>query len=153
MWSGLISGYTFFQRMKITLGGKKMSLKALEDKYVREGFKDPRVHAALNCASIGCPRLPREPFLAERLDEQLDAAMGEFATTPRHVKVDTASKTVKLSKIFDWFEGDFLDYLERQGQSKPSILDYINRYRPAGDQIPTGYAVSYVPYDKAVNKQ
>src|SRR5664279_1651614 len=54
VWKGgIFSGYSFFVGMDIVLGGEKLSLKKLEDKTVREGFKDPRVHAALNCASKG----------------------------------------------------------------------------------------------------
>jgi hypothetical protein len=153
VWSGLISGYTFFQRMKVTIGGKSMSLKALEDDYVREKFGDPRIHAALNCASIGCPRLPRQAFLPESLNEQLDAAMREFVNTPRHVTVDRAAKKATISKIFDWFEGDFLSYLKRQGVSSPGILDYLNRYRAEGAEIPTDFSVDYFPYDKGINQQ
>ncbi|MCB1055320.1 MAG: DUF547 domain-containing protein, partial [Acidobacteria bacterium] len=64
-WTG--TGAGFFVGMDITIGGKKTNLKKLEDDVVRARFHDPRVHAALNCASLGCPRLPREPFLGESL--------------------------------------------------------------------------------------
>ena len=153
VWSGLISGFTFFQRMSITVGGKKTNLKKLEDDQIREGFGDPRIHAALNCASVGCPRLPREAFLPETLDEQLDAAMTEFVNSLNHVVVDSGSKTAKISKIFDWFEGDFTSYLKGQGVSNPDILDYLNRFRASDKKIPSTYKVSYLSYDKGVNKQ
>ncbi|NJL27166.1 MAG: DUF547 domain-containing protein [Thermoanaerobaculia bacterium] len=64
VWSGLISGYNFFVKMKVKVDGEETTLKKLEDDVVRARFEDPRVHAALNCASIGCPRLPREAFEA-----------------------------------------------------------------------------------------
>jgi hypothetical protein len=154
VWKGgLISGKAFFNDMKITIGGRQTNLKALEDDVIREGFQDPRIHAALNCASKGCPRLPQTPFDAAQLDSQLDAAMTEFVAEPRNVTVDTAGKSATLSKIFDWFEKDFLAYEKRKGNPAPSILDYINRYRTAGAKIPGGYDVEYFEYDKAVNKQ
>ncbi len=154
VWKGgLISGYRFFVKRKIELGGRTMSLKHLEDNVIRAQFQDPRIHAALNCASISCPRLPREAFLADRLDQQLDAAMREFVADEQNVEVDTDRKTVRLSKIFDWFKRDFLDYELSQGNDRPALLDYINRYRGHGTQLPYDYRVEFLPYDKAINQQ
>ena len=153
VWKGFISGKVFFNDMKITIGGSQTSLKALEDDVIREGFKDPRIHAALNCASRGCPRLPQVAFEAATLDQQLDAGMTEFVAEARNCSVDAAAKTVTLSKIFDWFEKDFLRHEERQGNGDASILDYVNRYRAAGAKVPTDYDVEYFDYDKSVNKQ
>lgn len=114
---------------------------------------DPRVHAALNCASISCPRLPQEAFDPERLDEQLDDAISKFVSEARNVTVEPSSRTIWLSKIFDWFESDFLDYERAQGSRRPSVLGYINRYRAPGSQLPHDYQVRYFKYDKGVNKQ
>ena len=84
VWTGMVSGLNFFVRMKVEIGGEPMSLKRLEDHLIREQFQDPRAHAVLNCASISCPRLPRQAFTPERLDEQLDTAMRQFVADPRH---------------------------------------------------------------------
>lgn len=153
VWRGLISGLNFFVRMKITVGGRVMSLKKLEDDLIRKGFQDPRVHAALNCASISCPRLPREAFEPDRLDDQLDAAMQEFVNDPRHVRVELASRTVFLSKIFDWYAGDFLDDEKARGRDRPTLLDYVNRYRDGDAQISRELSVKFLDYDKGINKQ
>jgi hypothetical protein len=153
VWSGLVSGLKFFGMMKVKVGGEKMSLKTLEDQYIREQFQDPRIHAALNCASIGCPRLRRTAFESGTLHEDLDSAMQEFVSAELHVEIDRDRKTVLLSKIFDWFEDDFLDDEKRRGISDPNILDAINRYRSVDEQIPRGYKVDFRPYDKRINKQ
>jgi Protein of unknown function, DUF547 len=153
VWKGFISGKVFFNDMKVSIGGQSTSLKALEDDVIRDGFKDPRIHAALNCASKGCPRLPQAAFAAATLDQELDAGMREFVAEARNCTVDAATKTATLSKIFDWFEKDFLAYEERQGNANPSILDYVNRYRAAGAKVPRDYDVEYFDYDKSVNKQ
>ncbi|MEM1179660.1 MAG: DUF547 domain-containing protein [Acidobacteriota bacterium] len=153
VWRGLVSGLNFFVRLKITVGGKRTNLKNLEEKVILKRFEDPRVHAALNCASIGCPRLPQIAFLPDRLDEQLDAAMREWVNDPRHVEVDRAARKVRLNKIFDWFEGDFLGYEKRQGTAKPSQIDYVNRFRDADQQIPRNFSLSFLPYDKGINAQ
>jgi hypothetical protein len=153
VWSGLISGYGFFLGMSIVVGGENTSLKKLEDKVIRAEFQDPRVHAALNCASIGCPRLPREAFEPGRLDEQLDAAMTLFTGEERSVAVNDNKRTVSLSKIFSWFSADFLGYERRLGTADPNLIDYVNRYRSAADQIPRDYRIRFLPYDKGINKQ
>ncbi len=153
VWRGLISGYTFFVRMKIRIGGQTMNLKSLEDDLVRARFEDPRVHAALNCASLGCPRLPQHAFAPDTLDQQLTDAMKEFVAETRNVSVDTRRRRVTISKIFDWFEDDFLEYERRQGAHSPSILDYINRFRAPDAKIPSKYSVRYAGYDKSINAQ
>ena len=139
--------------MDIVLGGEKLNLKKLEDKTVREGFKDPRVHAALNCASKGCPRLPQVAFDPEKLDQQLDAGMTEFVGETRNVTVDDAAKTVTLSKIFDWFRGTSSRTRRRTGTQDPNQIDYVNRYRGALPKVPRDYKIKFFEYDKGVNKQ
>lgn len=153
VWTPLGTGYSFFVGMEIKVGGETTNLKSLEDDVVRAQFKDPRIHTALNCASVGCPRLPQKAFEGPTLDAELDAGMKEFVAEARNCTVDTAAKTVKLSKIFDWFQGDFLDYERRQGLGDPNILDYVNRYRAAGAKVPRDFAVSYFEYDKGINAQ
>ena len=103
--------------------------------------------------NFSCPRLPQEAFDPERLDEQLDAAMREFVSEARNVTVEPSSRTIWLSKIFDWFASDFLDYERVQGSQRPSIRDYINRYRETAPSLPQHYRVRYFKYDKGVNKQ
>lgn len=151
VWTPLGTGYSFFVGMDIKVGGVTTNLKKLEDDIVRAQFQDPRIHAALNCASVGCPRLPQEAFEGAQLDAQLDAGMKEFVGEQRNCTVDTAARTVKLSRIFDWFAEDFLSFERKNGNSNPNILDYVNRYRAEGAKIPRDFTVSYLEYDKAVN--
>ena len=153
VWTPFGSGYSFFSGMDITVGGEETNLKKLEDDVVRAEYEDPRIHAALNCASIGCPQLPRTAFTGPKLDEQLDREIRKFISEERNVEVNASKKEVRLSQIFEWFEGDFLAYEKAQGNANPSILDYINRYRPEGKKIPESYKVSYIDYDKGINAQ
>lgn len=153
VWTPFGSPISFFVSMDVKVGGETTSLKKLEDNLVRAQFGDPRVHAALNCASISCPRLPRKSFEAATLDAELDAAMREFVAETRNVAVDEAGRSVRLSKIFDWFADDFLAFEKQQGNANPNILDYINRYRADGAKIPRTHAVSYFDYNKGINKQ
>ena len=151
VWGVTGSGYSFFVGRKVVLGGRRMSLRALEDDFIRSEFKDPRIHAAINCASISCPPLPREPFLAATLSTQLDAAMQGFVTEERNVRLE--GDTVLLSKIFEWFKDDFLAFEKEGGADDPSVLGYINRYLPAGRQLDLDAAVTTLEYDKGLNRQ
>lgn len=151
VWGITGSGYGFFELRKVELDGQRISLKALEDDLVRARFGDPRIHAALNCASLGCPRLPREPFLAETLDTQLEAAMREFVATPVGAVVDEKQRVIELSKIFDWFAEDFLVAERARGTANPTILDALDRWRET--PFPRDFRVTYPDYDKRLNRQ
>lgn len=153
VWGDGFFGIGFFTVDRARLGGRRMSLKSLEDDIVRARFRDPRVHAALNCASISCPRLPRRAFEGATLEADLDAAMREFVAEPRNCRVDLAARTVQLSKIFDWFEDDFLSFERAHGNSNPAVVDYVNRYRAQEARIPAGLRVRFLDYDKRLNRQ
>lgn len=151
VWRGLISGYNFFVKMKIKVGGETTNLKKLEDDIIRARYKDPRIHAAINCASISCPRLIQNAFTAAELDTQLDQVMREFVNSELHVQLDSNTNSVKVSKIFDWFKEDFLNYETSEGNLSPTLLDYINRYRDT--EIPEEYKLGFLKYDKGINDQ
>ncbi|MGH7337388.1 MAG: DUF547 domain-containing protein [Myxococcota bacterium] len=153
VWGDGFLGIGFFTADRARLGGRLLSLKELEDDIVRERFRDPRVHAALNCASISCPRLPRRAFEGATLEVDLDAAMRELVSDPRHCRIDRTARTVWLSKIFDWFEKDFTAFEKERGTPSPTVVDYVNRYRTPEQKIPRGLRVRFLEYDKRLNRQ
>lgn len=76
-----------------TLLGRKASLDAIEHGMLRKDYREPRVHFALNCASIGCPMLRDEAFTAARLEAQLGDGMKRFLSdraAVRSLKADVA---------------------------------------------------------------
>ncbi len=89
----------------IAVEGETLSLDDVEHRILRPIWRDPRVHYAVNCASLGCPDLAPEPYLADRLDDQLDAAGHRFVNHPRAVRLDGGKLFV--SSIYHWFEDDF----------------------------------------------
>ena len=133
----------FFFLGKVAVGGEPITLYDYEKDVIRP-LGDPRVHVALNCMSVGCPRLPREPFLPERLEAQLDREAKLFFNEPRNVQVNDANRTVQLSEILKFYTEDFL-------RAAPSLSAYASRYR---DQpVPADYAVEFIPYDWTINRQ
>ena len=131
----------FFRLTRYRIDGELTNLADLESDVVREVFGEPRIHFALNCASLGCPRLPREPFLGPRLEEQLASATTRFLHEAR--KVERAPENVLvLSQIFEWYAEDF----------SPSPLAWLRAQAPDLD-LPTTARVRFRPWDWRINAQ
>lgn len=136
----------FFYLTKYVVGGEAMSLYHLENAVLRSRFQDPRIHMALNCASAGCPKLSRDAYLPELLDEQLDRETRRFVSEARNVAYDDTSRRLHLSSIFDWYRADF-------GDGEQAVIAWINRYRAESDRIPATAQIEYVPYDWSLNRR
>jgi len=135
----------FFKFTEYRIGGENISLYDYENDIIRP-IGEPRVHFALNCMAVGCPRLPRVPFRAKDLDQQLDKATREFFNRLEYVQVETEKQVVRLSEILRFYTEDFVNE-----KVAPSLIAYVNRYRE--EKIPENSAVEFIPYDWAVNTQ
>ena len=82
-----------------------ITLDNIEHDILRPGFKDPRVHFAVNCASKGCPPLRPEPYRADILEQQLDEMTQAFINDSRRNRLE--GRTLYVSSIFKWFSEDF----------------------------------------------
>jgi len=133
---------SFFWWRTFSVGGQSVSLYSFENDVIRP-LGDPRVHFALNCMVVSCPRLPRAAFSADKLEKQLDAAARTFISENRNVRIDRDKREVWLSSIFKFYTEDFLAH-------EPSLIAYVNRYR-AEDKIPTDFLVRFEDYDWTVN--
>lgn len=139
-WFGRIR---FFVLRKFTMGGRAISLYRLENSVIRP-LGDPRVHFALNCMSVSCPRLPQSAFTANALDEQLAAAAREFVAEKRNIDVEDGRKELRTSGIFKFYTKDFL-------AKAPSLAAYVNEYRLS--PVPTDYKIVFDDYDWSINDQ
>lgn len=152
-------GAGFFAFRKMRFGGQELSLYQLENDIVRERFDDPRIHFALNCASVGCPLLPHRPFSAPGLDDELDNEARRFVAEERNVRVDHAERVLYLSQIFEWYEADFVGWYRAQFPGREAgLVPYIRRYASAelGATLDDGaadYEIRFVPYDWQLNDQ
>ena len=88
------------------MGKRWINLYDLENKIIR-GYGDARIHAALNCASKGCPMLSNRAYIPQRLDKLLGGAMTAMVNNPLHLQIDTEAKEVRASEIFKWYLQDF----------------------------------------------
>ncbi len=125
----------------------------IEHEQLRPKYSDPRVHAAVNCASIGCPALRSEAFTAAKLDAQLDDGMLRFMGD--HTRNRYAGGKAEISSIFKWFKEDF----EKGHKGFRKIEDVLARYAeqladaPADrDKLKSGQvAISHLDYDWSLN--
>lgn len=121
-----------------TLGSKKYSLEEIEHEILRK-MSEPRIHFAINCASFSCPNLLNEAYTETKLDAQLTAAAKSFINDATKNTITT--NNIEISKIFDWFEGDF--------EKKGSLIDYLNQYSTL--KISSKAKVSYKDYNWSLN--
>lgn len=125
-----------------TIGGQKMSLDEIEHGILRKKFNDPRIHFALVCASISCPRLRNEAYTATQLDRQLDDQGRDFLNNLSKNNVSKAD--AKLSKYFDWYKSDWSD----NGQS---VSSWVNKYSTT--KMTADTKVTYLDYNWQLNEQ
>ena len=140
---GGLRKFSFFYLQKFTIGGKSISLYDFENDVIRP-MGDERIHFALNCMVVGCPRLPRKAFDGAALDSQLEVAARTFVGESRNVWMDPSRREVRLSAIFDFYTKDFLEHA-------PSLVAYLNRYQSG--PIPPDFKVRFFDYDWTVNGQ
>lgn len=89
----------------VKVNGVALSLDDIEHRILRKRFKDPRVHYAVNCASVGCPNLAGGAYTGTKLDAQLDAGARSYINHPRGMRFE--GRTLIASSIYDWFKEDF----------------------------------------------
>ncbi|MCB9538466.1 MAG: DUF547 domain-containing protein [Myxococcales bacterium] len=151
-WPGITSvsnvypDFAFFKKKDKVIGGEKYALNDVENEIIRPRFKDPRIHAALNCASVSCPPLANFAFTGAKLDAQLDQVMRAFANDAARNEIEPGKDTVRLSEIFKWYADDF----KPAGGPKAYLLKYLDGERKAA--LEKAAKVDFKPYDWNLNK-
>ncbi|WP_411825664.1 DUF547 domain-containing protein [Luteolibacter sp. AS25] len=138
-----------WKQKRVKLFGARVSLDHIEHEILRKDYREPRIHFGVNCASIGCPALRPEAFVASRLDSQLDEQARNFLRDSSKNRLDAKNNTLYLSQIFDWFKEDFV-------KKSGSVKNFITPYFPAKDQPiikRDGLKIKNTDYDWSLNKQ
>lgn len=102
----------------IKIGTKWYTLNDVEHKIIRK-MDEPRIHFALVCAAVSCPRLYNKAFTAKDLESDFVLLTKEFLNDPS--KNELSENEIKLSKIFKWYGGDFKT-------KDTSLIDFLNKY-------------------------
>lgn len=121
-----------WERRFVSLFGKEWTLDELEHDLIRGSgrYREPRIHFAVNCASIGCPALSKRAFTGDDLDAQLDAATRRFLSDRSRNRLEDGR--LRVSRIFDWYRGDF----ESGWRGADSLAAFLARYADALELTP-----------------
>jgi hypothetical protein len=135
--------------------GETRSLDDVEHGLIRGSgrYAEPRIHFAVNCASIGCPALRPEAYVGERLETQLEEATGSFLEDRTRNRLE--GNTLKVSSIFKWYQSDF----EKSWRGSETLAGFLAHYRKAlgldestASQLREGkIAIDFLDYDWRLN--
>jgi hypothetical protein len=133
-----------WKKKVVRLRGETVSLDHIEHDILRPRFKDPRVHFAINCAAKSCPPLGSEPFLAEKLDQQLDDVTRSFINNPQSYRLE--GRNLHVSRIFKWFSEDFNE------DALSFFIKYANgELKKKLEPQPEKINIKYLAYDWSLN--
>ncbi len=117
----------------------KLSLNDIENEKIREGFKDPRIHFAINCAAESCPPIRPEPYVGSQITQQLEDQTRKFLNGPNGVRLEKKGGTLVIhtTKVMDWFAADFAKW---GGGQVELIIRYVTadkrkQIEAAGNQV------------------
>jgi hypothetical protein len=137
----------FFRRRTYEVLGQQVTLDTIEKEWLA-ALEEPRVHFAIVCASLGCPRLASRAWRPETVEVQLDAAARAFINDPTRNRFDGPRSLALLSQIFEWYEADFT----RAAGSVPAYLaGYVRDPGVAAGLAAGGFKLQYIPYDWNLN--
>ena len=127
-----------------TIEGAALTLDDIEHRILRPIWQDPRIHYAVNCASLGCPALQPVAFTADNTETLLETAAREFINSPRGARL--VGNKLQVSSIYDWFEQDF-------GDNQTGVIRHLRQY--ASGRLATALGaiedISDYAYDWQIN--
>lgn len=143
-----VGRYRYFIGQTYRVGGATLNLYDLERQVLIKQFQEPLIHFAIVCASASCPKLQSWAYESDQLERQLERVARAFINDPTRNRFDRKQRIASVSKIFDWFEEDFV-------RAAGSILAYVARYIDdpvlAKELAQPGYRVEFLDYDWSLN--
>ncbi|MDA1229329.1 MAG: DUF547 domain-containing protein [Planctomycetota bacterium] len=142
-----VAGYNIWKDLPLLVGGKPHALETIEHRILRK-INEPRIHFAIVCASIGCPRLLNEAYVEDRLEEQLALNTRDFFSRPQNFQLGK-SGTMHVSAILDWFGEDF-------GSTQQTQFTALQQYLPENAQrlaVSPQAHVEFQEYNWSLNQQ
>lgn len=137
---GVLDVPGFFDKKTHTTAKKTTTLNQLEEKFIRsEG--DPRIHFAVNCASVDCPPLAPVAYTGRKLESALEAQTRAYLTRPGAVRFNDAKKTMEVVKLFEWYAKDW--------GGEAGVRKFLRRY--VDDKRVETYKLTYREYDWRLN--
>ncbi len=147
-----------WKRSFVPLFGKMLSLDDIEHGMIRKpgDYNEPRIHFAVNCASIGCPGLLNEAYIGPKLESQLETVTRAFLADRSRNRYNITTGRLEVSKIFDWYREDF----ERGWKGWHKLAQFFTHYADSltdtpeakASIIPGSIKIKFLDYDWALNK-
>jgi hypothetical protein len=130
------------------VAGRQLSPDDIEHEILRKQLKEPRIHFAIICASSGCPPLPQFAYTGENVQAKLEEETRKYINSGRGTRIDSAKNQLYLSKLFDWFAGDF-------ESASGSVLNFIKTYidKSALAFLEQDPKIKWLEYNWALNAQ
>ena len=142
-------GYNIWHDLLLIVGPQQVSLDQMEHKILRP-MGEPRIHFAIVCASIGCPRLLNRAYLPDELDSQLTENTRQFFSDPKKLRWTASRRQIDVSPILKWFAEDFgTTPAERAQWIAPYLPIEQARQLAARGQV----TLRYLDYDWKLNEQ
>ena len=145
-----------WKKLKFRAGGEKLTLDEIEHEKLRAELKEPRIHFAVNCASLGCPVLSDEAYRADRLDTQFEKSVKAMLNNKDQFRIDRDNKRIYLSKILEWFRDDFQAFKDVHSYGKNNgPLSFLLQYLPETEQNyirAKKLRIKWLDYDWSLNE-
>ncbi|MED5387304.1 MAG: DUF547 domain-containing protein [Pseudomonadota bacterium] len=135
--------------------GEARTLDEVEHEMIRgnPALMDPRIHFAVNCASVGCPALRPEAYRGDRLEEQLSDSTRRFLSDRQRNRFNERKNALEVSKIFDWYEEDFA---KAAGSLSHYLLQYADTLEIPPDHRKSlddgALGIHFLEYDWSLNR-
>ncbi len=144
-----VFGYNIWKDLQLVVGGKAHSLEGIEHQVLRK-MGDPRIHFAIVCASIGCPRLLNRAYTASQVQEQLEINAKDFFSRSQNFRFDERNGKFQLSSIMNWFGSDFGS---NQAAQLKMIAPWLPNQAARNAALRNSVSVSYLNYNWNLNDQ
>lgn len=142
------SDKSFFEEKTHRVGGQAYSLDMIEKQILIPRFGDARLHFVLVCSAIGCPNLLNAAYVGSQVQQQIERQTRRFVSNSQKVSIVKASEKLRISRIFEWYERDFI-------RSYGSVRTFLAKYiadREAAAAIEAGrLTIEYLDYDWTLN--
>ena len=143
-------GYNIWTDLHLYVDARPYSLEQIEREILRR-MNEPRIHFAIVCASIGCPRLLNEAYTVDRVQEQLESNSRDFFERRQNFQFDSRRGEMRLSAILKWYASDF-------GSDRLARLKGIAQWLPTDDARQTVESgrvtvVRHLDYNWNLNEQ
>ena len=142
----------FFDGIRYPVGGESLTLNEIEER--GRALGDWRIHFAVVCAASGCPVLRSEAYAPERVGVQLDEQVSRYLVDDVHgMRIDYASKTLWVSKIFKWYAKDFVPDRPLTAKSLWAVIDgFVPQDKPLLPVLEQ-FSLKFLDYDWSLNAQ